>query len=858
MFSLYRTLSLRYLQQRRARALLVVASIALGVAMLVATQALNGAIARAGSNAVNPMAATSDLQVSNDEAGVRRELLEKLRLVKVPGLRLIVPLVLGRAALPELGNRVATVFGVEQDVVKTGDSPWQVEIKTEIGVQDTLTLFQFRTQAFVGKKLADDLSGGVVKLKVRAAGQEHTVLKVGRVEAHGQASMLSGDVLFLDLHDAARLLGRPDYVSRIDLYLKPDADREAVRARVEQVLDGMAKVQDPDANDKAYRDVLAGLEVGFKLGGVIALVVGLFLVYIVMEVTVAERRRDIGTMRALGATRRQIRRLFVTEATLLGLAGSALGVPLGWGLALFAMGPVQRAISDVFLPVHVQAVEVGWPLVLAAVAAGVLTARAAALVPAMEASSEEPADAVRRAPRRFHSLWFVLQVAASAGLLATGLTLMACREQLPQRVGTYGGVLLVLVGTLVSAPLISVFASRLLKPVFRRLLGLEGRMAADNLARSPRRTGVVIAVVAAVVALVLQTAGLILSSEKAILQWVDDSFAADILVTANSPVTASGQGLPMEEAFGRQLAALPGVEAVLPVRFQKCHFRDKIVYLTAFDALASHGMDRHRAPVPGLEKLPELKTLGNVIVSENFAALHGVHEGDAFTLQGPRGPVALRVIGKLVDYSWNRGTIFMDRERYIELFDDPLVDLFDVYLRQGATPAEVRATQETIQKRWWAEMGLVAITRAQLREDIRALILRLYSVAYAQEFIIGLVAALGLVTVLVISVLQRTRDLGLLRAVGATQAQLMRSVLAEAVLMGVIGCLIGLALGLPLEWFVVRVVLLEDAGFSFPVQIPWLATAVVLGLGLAIAVLAGLGPAVHAMRLRIAEAIAYE
>src|SRR5262249_11436612 len=158
--------------------------------------------------------------------------------------------------------------------------------------------------------------------------------KVGRAEAHGAAAMLSGDVLFMDLHDAARILGRPDYVSRIDLYLQPDADRELVRERVTAALAGRANLQNPDSSDKAYRDVLAGLEVGFKLGGVIALVVGLFLVFIVLSVTVAERRHDIGILRSMGATRVQVRRLFVTEATMMGLAGATLGVPLGWGLAV--------------------------------------------------------------------------------------------------------------------------------------------------------------------------------------------------------------------------------------------------------------------------------------------------------------------------------------------------------------------------------------------------------------------------------------------------------------------------------------------------------------------------------------------
>src|SRR5262249_47347983 len=154
----------------------------------------------------------------------------------------------------------------------------------------------------------------------------------------------------------------------------------------------------------------------------------------------------------------------------------------------------------------------------------------------------------------------------------------------------------VLLGALVSAPLLSTVAARLLGPLVRRVVGLEGRLAADNLARSPGRTGLVIAALAAVVALMLQTAGLTLSSEQAILDWVDESIAADLFVSANSPVTSSGKSMPMKEALGQEIAGLDGVERVLPVRFKRFTFRDKMVFLTAFDAQSSHDVDQYRAP----------------------------------------------------------------------------------------------------------------------------------------------------------------------------------------------------------------------------------------------------------------------
>src|SRR5262249_30987986 len=141
------------------------------------------------------------------------------------------------------------------------------------------------------------------------------------------------------------------------------------------------------------------------------------------------------------------------------------------------------------------------------------------------------------------------------------------------------------------------------------------------------------------------------------------------------------------------------------------------------------------------------------------------------------------------------------------------------YLRDRSRDEAVR---EEMLHRWGAEHALVVLTQGKLREHIKGIIRRLYGLAYSQEIVVGLVAALGVVMALLISVLQRRRELGLLRAVGATRAQVLRSVLAEAALMGALGTVIGLAIGIPLEWYCVKVILFEEAGFLFPFHVPWL------------------------------------
>ena len=868
MLTLHRTLSLRYLRLRWTRAALIVASIMLGVAALVATRVLNQTMSRATRGAVNPLTGAADLMVMKDDLGIPRALAQAIRDAQVPGVAEVRPLIVARVLLADLENRSVWLFGADLELGKSAPNSWRLEPE----ITDWLAIAYLRKHppALISKGLAQDLGGvaGGREVHLRVAGKENGLAVAGtvRLGADSPVAALGENVVGLTLRDAGRLLfpDHPDHISRIDLSLEPSADVAEVRRRLEELIGGQGDVTTPAEGDRALKDITAGLEAGFDLGGVGALVVGLFLVYNALAVSVTERRHDIGILRSLGATREQIASLFAGEAALLGLTGAVLGVPLGLGLATVFHGPVQQVLSDVFLPFEARRLYVSTETVLLALGAGLATSQLAALVPALSAAAEEPADAVRRAPPTGRGRRRVLLATASLLLVAAGMTSVALRQQIG-RAGTYGGLALIMIGAMVAMPLLTAALSRLLHPLARHLLGIESRLAADNLARSSARAGLVIGALAAGVSLMLQTAGVTFSSEDAILQWVDQRLPSDLFATANGPITAGGQTVPMSDQLGAAIADDPElrarVETVLPIRFHQVDFRGRRVFLIAFEAQDAYDAVRRRSTMPSLELYPRLKVPPGhagpapCLMSDNFAALYGVRAGDRLTLSGKNQPVEVEVIGSVLDYTWNRGTLLVDRQWYLEHFEDRQVDLFHVYLRPGEDAGAVR---QALLRKWGKTEALVVLTRAELRDGVRTLVRRLHGIALAQEGVIASVASLGVVMALLISVLQRRRELGLLRAVGATRGQVLRSVLAEAALMGLFGTIIGVALGVPIEHYVIKVILLEEAGFTFPVLFPWGWAGLIAGLSLLVATLAGLWPAVQAMRLPITEAIAYE
>jgi putative ABC transport system permease protein len=456
-----------------------------------------------------------------------------------------------------------------------------------------------------------------------------------------------------------------------------------------------------------------------------------------------------------------------------------------------------------------------------------------------------------------------LQVTSSTTMLVLGVFLVSLRDRLPARLGMYTGLGLVVVASLLATPLLTALAAAALQPVVRRFFGLEVRLAADNLIRSPGRTGIVIAALAAGVALFMQTAGTIKSNRVAIREWVDESMSADLMVSSGSPVSAGGQSKPMDPALARDIEKISGVERALPIRLRKPTFRNTQVFMIVLDADDYYQVDSARGAKPrGLQLYQKLSATKNgAIVSDNFAAMHHVQIGDVIPMTSPRGPVQFTVIGQMPDYSWNYGSFFVHRKTYLDYWDDPVADVFDIYLRQdqGAPTAAVKKrVQEEILKKHGAEHGLFVLTREELQDHIDGMIQRLYGIAYGQQFVVLFVAGLGVVTALLISVLQRRREMGLLRAIGGSRWHVIRCVLAEAALMGLIGSAIGFLVGFPLEWFALEVVILEESGYLFPFVVPWQEALVIAGAAIVVATLAGLGPALVAVRQRIPEAIAME
>lgn len=897
--SVYRLLALRYLLQRWDRAALIVASIALGVATLISARILNQCIEAAAQDTTTP-GGSAELYVTNGEAGVLRSVTDELRAANINGVRSVQPLVFERVSLPDLDGRISILVGAEVSTqLLTDDNPlkakvefkadpfkpqlWALGAAFQEGDFKKVGLLWDRLPTLlvmVSKPIYDEWmrrTGGTKPFVVRHATRDVECLPIGWVEFADDSPMapLGKNFIGMSVGQSLQVLRpnlplaaiggglgevaaetlNPPKVNRIDLFLEPGADREAVTADAAKIVGRRAEVRTPDAQRRSTQEVVSGLQIGVLMCSAGAMIVGLFLVYNAMAVTVAERRADIGVLRSLGATRMQIIVLFAAAAAFLGFIGAVLGVPLGILLAEITFSQFRSELESIFLNPEVNPTRLSWVNAALAVLVGVTTAVFAALVPAIQAANDDPAHVVRRSGGGAKGVWRLIHRVACVGMVVTGGGMILFRHDLPHRVGSVGGMMMVLVGLLLSAPILVAVLVSLLRPAVRATCPFTLRLAFDNLSRAPGRTGVVIGALGAGVALMFQTAGVGRSNEEPVVAWISQVVQADHFVFSGNMTAANSSNSPMAATVARDLKSLPGVDNVMSIRYYRPEYNGTIIYLVALDATEYARATRARVPhgLPDLEKFLSLPDTDDVLVSENFLPRHGVKVGDTITLPGPNGPINLRIAGAVRDYSWSRGTIFMDRARYAKLFGDDLIDICHVFLK----PDRTQAADPALEK-YTADKGLFLTDRDSLRKFLSELINRLYVLAYMQQLLVGVVAALGVVTALLISVLQRKRELGLLLAVGATPGQVVRSVLAEAFLMGVFGTVLGVLIGLPMEWFVLKVMFVDESGFNLDMLIPWKATLGIAFASITIATLAGLIPAWRAIQTRIPDALQYE
>jgi len=848
---LIRLTVLRHLRASPLRACLTVAGVALGVAAFTAIEAANESVLRSFRRAVDLVAGRATLQIAAGDMGIDERFFPTVG--RLEGVVAAAPVIHAVAPVADRRGEALLILGVDllaEDPFREyrlSDDRMPPRLADLLG-SDAI----FVTAAFAsrhGLHVGDSLTLLVGSSKRRF------VIK-GLLAPLGVARAFDGNLAIMDIATAQAAFDKLGRLDRIDLVTRDGVPLETVIARAAAILPPHVTVQRPDRRSRQIETMISAFRLNLAALSAIALLVGLFLIYTAVSLSVIARRRQIGILRSLGLTRELVAALVATEGVMLGLIGSVLGIGGGLLLGQGLLRSVSRTISSLYAYLRVERLETGpGPLALAG-AIGTLGALVASLAPAWAAGRVAPAAAMqpgsgeRAASRR-------TPTALGIGLLLLAGSALCTRPGPVRGVPVFGylslACLIFGIGCL-TPPLL-----RWAGAALHRLVG--GRraplllVAAGHIESHPGRNAVAVTAMMTAIAMFVGLTLMIGSFRRTVELWVDQTIRADLIASPAARVV-KGSDATLPAGFVEQARHVAGVAAVDPFIGRRTELLGQEALLAAgdLDVVARYGRLLFRSGDPRATLL-RAKASGGVVVSESLALTRGVREGDRLPVATPSGSVELPVVGVFYDYATDGGKAVMDRSLWTRLWDDDSADVVAIYLQPGADEGAVRRRLLELA----GETGAIILTsNRSLKAKVLDIFDSTFRVARALELIAVLVAVLGIFTVLWASVVSRQREISLLRSIGATAAQVRGIVLTEAALLGLVIDLLGLIAGTGLSLILIHVINRQSFGWTIQFQFPpdLIVTSSILSLGTALG--AGYLPARQAARTDIALGVAYD
>jgi putative ABC transport system permease protein len=842
---LFRRLVARPLWREPVRTSLTILAVALGVGVVIAIDLAGQSAAGSFHSSLESLTGKSDLEILQT-GGLDERILAKL--VQLPYAFRFTPRIEDFAsingkgeAFPFLGlDLIGSYNGheLENDELEDESNP-------ETAAADLLT----GDPIWIGKDVGLR-RGQHVRLLINDQLHEFTVAGILKQRA---GDVGENKVIVADIGLAQKVTGKTGRLDSIDVVLPLGRSVEAWRTVLARQLPATASIEARGARTDENRKMLAAFRWNLRVLSYIALLVGAFLIYNTISISVVRRRNEIGIVRALGGTRGLILGAFLAEALFFAAFGSLVGVGLGRAMAVGAVKLVGSTVESLYVSSQAAPIALTWGAMLNGVGIGFAVSLLASLAPALEAARVPPAETMARGREEF-----VARVRSRRTFFwAIGAMLTAAAlSQLPpvrrQPIFAYLSVLLLVAGTSAAIPNLVLAFGGLTNRALEALLGVEALLAMRSLRASIGRTSVLTAALATAVAMTASVGIMVGSFRETVTVWMNNELKADFYLRPAGS-SAADRYPTMSARIADRIERIPGVAGVDRFRAYPISYQGLPAILAGGEtsAVASSDTTRFLSGENRSAILRRLPTGNYVVVSEPFANKHHVHVGSVLALPLAGDARRFEVLGIYYDYATERGYVVMDRHTLLRYLPDQALSNLAVYTRRSADWNAVRrGIDDAI-----AGRAVLLFTNSDLRRGAIEIFDRTFRITYALEAVAIFVAVMGIAGALLALVIDRRREFALLRFLGAAKGQVRRIILCEAGLLGLLANGIGLALGTVLSLILIFVI--NKQSFGWTIQFHWpvmLLLAALSGI-YAATVLAGLYPARAALRLNPIEVI---
>jgi putative ABC transport system permease protein len=817
---LFRQFILRPLINEKVRTITTVLGVSLGIAVVIAIQLTNASSVRGFEMALETVAGKTAIEIIGAGSGVDEALLPELSWLREFGI--ISPVIEGSAAL--VVGDVKQVSRRQMEAVKIlgidilRDQPFRDYQLLEIQQANGPTGQSASAEATAGRQangtrdfntqqfLEILTSEQTVVITEKLASRRHYPLGStmrlmigdrvlpfivrGVLKNEGPARVLDGNFIMMDIAAAQLAFDRLGRVDRIDVLLPEGADVHRDLEAIAKRLPPALSAQQPSRRSQQVETMLAAFHTNLTALSWIALIVGLFLVYNTVTISVVARREEIGTLRALGLSRNKVLLLFLGEAAALAVVGIAIGLGLARLLADAAVTMTASTVSTLYIAAVSAPPAMTISHLWIAIAIGLPLSLVAAAIPAVEASRVPPTAAMRG-----HDT-LDMRVRFKPAALVAGfvfLVVALALAQLPpigrRPVFGYMSSFAIVIGAAFMVPAIMYGLARLGRTTLRRRFGVEGLLAHANLTSAIPRLSISVAALSVSLAMMVAIAVMIGSFRDTVVYWVGQTLKADLFIGPGIRPTVGSEQTVSEDVIAT-LASHPQVAVMDRFRNVDLIFEGNLAVLGggSYEVVLDHGGLLFKSPENARDEVRRAIGQDAVIISEPFATRYHKGVGDILPIPTPAGVLPFRVAAIYYDYASDRGVVIMDRATFAKYFGELPPTGVAAYLKPGADPEAVRA--EMLDMLDEGHRAFI-FSNQSLRGEILQVFDSTFAITYALELVAIAVAMLGVAGTLLTLVLERRRELSLLRLTGADRRQVRRMVIIEAALIGAVSQGIG-------------------------------------------------------------------
>ena len=834
-------LALKSVRHNPKRLILTTIAVMLGVSLVAATFTFTSAFSRGFNELFSDIYSTVDVVVEHDpNADDNYDPMSRDGLFTAEDLAAVRAVDGIESAEAGVGYEMGTLLNKEGDAPLLPGPPTLIYNWTDNPDVDRATVIEGRTPEASNEVIVDIDTFKRLKVDlgdtVKVAGAEGvTDVTVVGAFRFGENNDLQTALLLYTTEDTVRAIGGGlTGYNVIEVITSEGANPDTVASDIQEVLPEHTRAITAEDKIKEQTDqldeALRYVNIFALVFGLIALFVGAYIIVNTFRIIVTQRTRELGLLRAIGAKGTQIRTMILLEAVVVGLVASTIGIALGYLLALGGSFIVELFTGDLLGSIVLPVNAVVWGYVL-----GTVITVVAATLPAIHASRISPMEALREAGTAGKKPLTVRNIVGGAftvsGIAAIFIGLYG-EVSGPQWWVAAGAVLIVLGVTLLAAQVL-VPAAFGLRGVLSRLWGVNGKLSANNIRREPRRSANTAAALMIGVMLLALVATFTESLKDTFTSQFQGNEAELLVLTTASPVPQGAMDV---------ISQVDGVREVARVGVMSAEYEGTDYSVTYLDSVELDGLFPLDTDRP-------ISEVGDGVYIDPSIQKLGVEVGDEVTLEGPKGPVTLTVTG-LYTIEGDQGFI-LDWETALALTDEPQILQGLVDFDEGV---DVEATSDAVKDALLEDFPLVQPqSPSQIEQFFDQLLTLLIGVISALLGAALVIAILGVANTLLLSVTERTREIGLLRAVGVKRGAVWGMITLESVVMAVFGTLLGIILGVGLGAALVDA--LADFGFE-RVVIPWGWIVVYTVLSMIAGVLAAVWPAWRASKLDILQAIA--